>query len=311
MFQIIKISGCASLCAIWAVSANAQDITTKKPPTFDTCLQAETSATMSGIYAACMRSVQTSDFSRYVIDAKLKAKIKSTGVKPDKLQAEATTERNPHYYYAAIALARQVELLLKLEKTQGLAEHSAKLCWHAEKAARLSYYYKGEMRGHSFEDRQTRMVKLREQCQALPRRNFDASKSIPDSGDLMADIPEYKTCLSSVTSENIFDIYYACHLADRKNDMLAFRKAGGGVRGPMSGGISLSDVKIATAKIKFRQAEIANVMEPKNMEYMCNLIDRVVFNFGQSNKILAAESKDAAMLKQAKQMQAGCKQRNF
>ena len=239
----------ASFCMAGPLTHSAQaDDMAAKPPTFDVCMQADTPATMSQIYNACLQSSNASNFKRYIMDAQFTAKASTLAAATRKMYAEARDAKDIHYYYGALALIRQTEILLKHEQSQN--QKSAKLCYYAESAKSQSGFYQGSLRGHSFEERKSRATALHESCKALPQYSFDASKTVPDTGNLMTDIPEYKTCLSPVTKDNIFDIYYACYRAEHKNGMLAFHKAN--LTSSSFGGSTRASVHIAAAKIKYR-----------------------------------------------------------
>lgn len=298
----------ASLCMAGPLSFSAHaDDMVAKPPTFDACMQADTPATLSQIYNACLQSSNASNLKHYIKDAQFTARATTPAKATRKMYAEAWDAKDIHYYYGALAVMRQTEILLKHEQSQN--QKSAKLCYYAKNAGIQSGSYRGSLRGYSFEERKSRANALRKSCKSSPLYSFDASKTVPDTGNLMTDIPEYKTCLTPVTKDNIFDINNACYRAEHKNGMLAFRKAS--LTSSSFGGSTLASVHIAAAKIKHRQAELANVLEPKNMEYLCNLISRVNYYYGQSGQTPVVGSADDAMLKNAEKMKANCKLRNF
>ena len=75
--------------------------------------QIETAGTMSSIYSACMQSSNASDLKRYIVDAKLNAKLHLPDLNINKLQAEAAAEADAHEPRFFITLARDQARLVQ------------------------------------------------------------------------------------------------------------------------------------------------------------------------------------------------------
>ncbi len=211
----------------------------EKPASFFACMQSDTAETREQIFTACERSAQTSNVARYTIDMTLRMKERNANSDGQRreLQSEAIAQTKPHYYYGGLAYMRQAELIEKVESEQGKPKNTARYCWFIQEAWRQMASASGDF-NDDLEGRKRKTIVRSNACEKLPRQTFNASETIPDTGDLMMDIAELNTCLGPVTPDTMFDILYACRLAASKADMLAFRKAGGGISGPMSGGSS-------------------------------------------------------------------------